>query len=424
MASTYRVGYQVCDDSTARAGGWDFAQCQTNGRNYAANASVVGIIGTFNSGCARIILPLVNAAAGGAILMISPANTYLGLTRRGPGREPGDPAPYYPTGVRNYLRLTPADTFQGAAHAQWTRRLGKRRVYVLADGDAYGNGLGADYIYAARRLGLVIVGNRTWNRNAPNYRALAQRIKASRAGVVFVGGIIDNNGGKLLRDLRAVLGPKVILQAADGFTPVDSVQELAGASGNGLYISIGGPAFDRLPARGNAFITAFDATTTSEFDVYAVYAAQATETLLDAIGRSNGTRASVLTNLFATNTPDGLIGSVAFDANGDLTRPLVTMYRAVRVQGRLRARSVAVVRVSRKVRAPRLTGWIRIRTSTGARHRLGQRVSVAAGSPGSTRCACRPWSPGRHWRPSPSVDRTAQRGSRRFRVRQQARDWM
>ena len=59
-AGSLKIGYQSCDDSTAQTGGWDSAKCATNGRLYAANKSVIGVVGTFNSGCAKIIVPILN----------------------------------------------------------------------------------------------------------------------------------------------------------------------------------------------------------------------------------------------------------------------------------------------------------------------------------------------------------------------------
>jgi len=58
-----------------------------------------------------------------------------------------------------------------------------------------------------------------------------------------------------------------------------------------------------------------------------VYAGEAAEILLDAIARSNGTRASVVEQLFATNVPHSLIGSVQFTKTGDLVSAPVTIVR-------------------------------------------------------------------------------------------------
>ena len=74
-AGDYNIGYQSCDDATAQAGKWDSGKCSQNANAYAANDKVIGIIGTFNSGCAAIIIPVVNQAPDGGIAMVSPANT-------------------------------------------------------------------------------------------------------------------------------------------------------------------------------------------------------------------------------------------------------------------------------------------------------------------------------------------------------------
>ena len=118
------IGFQSCDDSTAQAGSWDSAKCTANARNYANNSSLFGVIGTFNSGCAKLEIPIANRAVDGPLLYVSPANTYPGLTISGPGTEAGEPDNYYPTGKRNYARVVWNDQFQGAADAQFAKRPG------------------------------------------------------------------------------------------------------------------------------------------------------------------------------------------------------------------------------------------------------------------------------------------------------------
>ena len=108
-AGDINVGYQSCDDSTAQAGKWDPGKCSQNANSYAENASVVGVIGTFNSGCAAIIIPVLNQAPGGGVAMLSPANTYVCLTEGGPGCADDEPDKYYPAGTRNYTRVVAND---------------------------------------------------------------------------------------------------------------------------------------------------------------------------------------------------------------------------------------------------------------------------------------------------------------------------
>jgi branched-chain amino acid transport system substrate-binding protein len=79
-AGHWKIGYQSCDDSTAQSGGWDSAKCATNARLYASNTSVMAVVGTFNSGCAEIEVPILNRSHPGPVAMVCPANTYPGLT--------------------------------------------------------------------------------------------------------------------------------------------------------------------------------------------------------------------------------------------------------------------------------------------------------------------------------------------------------
>ena len=76
-AGKYTVQYQSCDDSTQQAGKWDAATCTSNANEYARNQSVIGVIGTFNSGCAELEIPVLNRVS---TAMVSPANTWPGLT--------------------------------------------------------------------------------------------------------------------------------------------------------------------------------------------------------------------------------------------------------------------------------------------------------------------------------------------------------
>src|SRR5918995_5612611 len=172
------LGYQSCDDSTAQAGSWDSAKCSSNARAYANNESVIGILATFNSGCAKLVLPVANRAPNGPLAMVSPANTYPGLTIGGPGTESGEPDNYYPTGIKNYARVVWNDQFQGAAAAQLAKELGLKKVYVLTDKETYGIGVANLFVRYAEKLGIEVLGNQKWDKKASSYEALASRIKA------------------------------------------------------------------------------------------------------------------------------------------------------------------------------------------------------------------------------------------------------
>jgi branched-chain amino acid transport system substrate-binding protein len=328
-AGRFRVAYQSCDDSVARTGLFDDAKCAANARAYAGNSDVVAVVGTFNSPCAVAALPELNRAPGGPLAMISPLNSFVGLTRTGPGVDTALPAGLYPTGRRNYLRVYPTDDLQGAALALVARDRGRKRVYVLDDGEAgYGSLMATGFETAARRVGLTVLGRATWDPQADDYAALADRVARARADAVFVGGLLDTNAARVIRDLRGRLRPTVDLLAPDGLTPLPLLLDRAGSAAHGTFVSLGGAVTERLPPAGADFVRRFGRTQGGH-DVApsAVYAAQAAEVLLDAIARSDGTRASVLEELFASDVRNGLLGTFRFNANGDITESPITILR-------------------------------------------------------------------------------------------------
>ena len=325
-AGKYSLAYQSCDDSTAQAGKWDSGKCSANANAYAQDQSLIGVIGTFNSGCAEIIIPILNRAPSGPVGMISPANTYVGLTHPGPGTAAGEPGKYYPTGKRNYIRIVAADDFQGAADALLAKSLKVKKVFILNDKEAYGLGVATNFRNATKKIGVQAVGFTAWDGKASSYEALAVKIKASGAQAVFLGGLICENGGKLIKDIRAG-APGVKILAPDGFTPISAVVQEAGASNaNSMTVSVAGLPNSELKGAGKKFIAGFGKSVGSAPDPYSVYAAQAAEVLIAAIDRSNGTRASVAQQLFKTRVRNGILGSFTINANGDTSSNPVTIY--------------------------------------------------------------------------------------------------
>jgi branched-chain amino acid transport system substrate-binding protein len=325
-AGKYSLAYQSCDDATAQAGKWDSGKCSANANAYAQDSSVVGVIGTFNSGCAEIIVPVLNRAANGPIAMVSPANTYVGLTHPGPGTSAGEPGKYYPTGKRNYARVVAADDYQGAADALLAKSLGVKKVFILNDKEAYGLGVATNFKNAAEKLGIKVVGFTAWDGKATSYEALAVKIKSSGAQGMFLGGLICENGGKLIKDLAAG-APGVKIMAPDGFTPISATVQGAGTASNGMTVSVAGLPNNALKGAGKAFVAAFTKADKRAPDPYSVYAAQAAEVLVQAIAQSNGTRADVTKQLFKVNLKGSILGNVSFNANGDVTSNPVTIYK-------------------------------------------------------------------------------------------------
>jgi branched-chain amino acid transport system substrate-binding protein len=321
-AGDYKIGYQSCDDATAQAGKWDSGKCNQNANAYAANDKVIGVIGTFNSGCAAIIIPVLNQAPDGGIAMISPANTYTCLTVNIPGGcDSTEPDKYYPTGSRNYTRVAPSDDYQGAFLAEFAKEQGTTKMYVLNDKEAYGLGVATTTRKALEHVGIEVVGFDAWDPKASSYEALMKKIQGTGADGVFLGGLIDENGAQLIKDKVAVLGPNdgdVKLYAPDGFTAQATIDETGPASA-GMFMSVAGVPIDEFAGDALDFVDSLLAGELAgkEIDPYAIYGGQAAQILMDAIANSDGTRASVIEQMFATEVTDGLLGSFSFNENGD-----------------------------------------------------------------------------------------------------------
>jgi branched-chain amino acid transport system substrate-binding protein len=321
-AGSHKVALQVCDDSTAQAAKWDPDKCSRNAHGYAQDASLIGVIGTFNSGCAAIEIPVMNQAPGGGVLLLSPANTYGCLTEPCAGNEPEK---YYPSGKRNYARVAPSDPNQGAVMAEFAKSQGVNNIYILNDKEAYGLGVAKNFQGAAEALGMTVTGFSGYDPKQASFRALFTRIKATNPDGVFIGGLVDENSGQLINDKVAVLGPNngsVKLFLPDGFTTDAIFKRSEGGTPNAkdAFFSVAGVGIDKYTGAAKTFIDGFKATLNGKaVDPYAILGGQAARVLLDAIANSDGTRAGVIAEVFKTKISNGLIGSFEINKNGDIT---------------------------------------------------------------------------------------------------------
>ena len=299
-AGDYTIKLKPYDDSTAAKGSWDDAQCQQNATAHVANAEEVAVMGTYNSGCAKIEVPVLNQDPNGPMLMVSHANTNPGLTKTW---DPGEPDKYYPTKTRNYARVITTDEYQGAAAAAFLKEKGITSVYILNDNQTYGQGVAKSFEAGANKEGLKVLGNEAWDAKQTSYAALFNKIKAMNPGAIYLAGIYDNNGGQLVKDKVSVLGDQktMPMMAPDGFTGYPDLQKLPEAEG--LYLSFTGLTVDQLKAAGGtaaklleSYKTKYGKELTSSFALYGVTAFQV---ILAAIEKSDGTRKSVTEQVFS-----------------------------------------------------------------------------------------------------------------------------
>jgi branched-chain amino acid transport system substrate-binding protein len=311
----YTIQFEAFDDSTAAKGAWDEATCSANARKYVEDTSVIGVLGTFNSGCAKLEVPIANEAS---LAYISPANTAVGLTHVGPGSESGEPEKYYPNGTRNYARVVTPDDVQGQIDANYMKdKLGVTKVFILDDKDAYGKGVADAFEGAAKDIGLAVAGHEGWDANAQNYQALMTKIKATGADGIFIGGISCFNGGQLVKDKVAVVGDNDAVKTvvSDGFVQASLFDEAGADKVEGIYGSAPTLNPDDLPGAGKEF----NAKVEAQFgkpEVYTAYAVAALQMMLAALEKSDGSREGV-TKALAGATADTVVGPITFDQNGD-----------------------------------------------------------------------------------------------------------
>jgi branched-chain amino acid transport system substrate-binding protein len=328
-AGPHTIEFESFDDATAAKGAWDEAKCAENARTYAESDDIVAVIGTYNSGCAAIIIPILNEVP---IAMVSPANTYVGLTKGGPGTEAGEPDKYYPSGERNYVRVVASDDNQGKVGAAYMKdELGVTKVFILDDKELYGKGVADAFEAAAKEAGIEVVGHEGWDKDAQNYRALMTKIKATGADGIYIGGISTNNGGQLVKDKVSTVGDNetVPMVVSDGFVLSSLFEEAGPDILEGAYGTA--PTFppDKLTGAGKEFFDAFsEAEGGKPLEVYTVYAAAAAQVTIDAISRSDGSREDVIAKLFETDIPDSVTGPMSFNDEGDPENATETIYQA------------------------------------------------------------------------------------------------
>jgi ABC-type branched-subunit amino acid transport system substrate-binding protein/streptogramin lyase len=326
-AGRHVVGYQSCDDSTAQTGAYEIRRCAANANAFASAPKVVAVIGPYSSYCAQLAIPILNRAPGGPLALVSPSSTDPGLTRGPPiAAEMG----FYPTRQRNFARVIARTDVVGAALAQFAHDRRLARVYLLEARQADARAaLAAPFRRAARKLGVGIAGSARYA-VATGHAALAARVSRARADAVVIDGSLYSGAGPLLRDLLARVGRRVTIMVGEQFPPRDLLR-ITGRRPR-VYVATAELLADAgsLTPAAERFVSDHGSAAHESF---AMHAAQAADVVLEAIERSDGTRASVLRALRSVRVEDGILGSFAFDRYGDMTPAQVTI---LRVSGELR----------------------------------------------------------------------------------------
>jgi len=311
----FKIVYADLDDATAAAGQWTAEKETSNAKRAARDPDVMVYIGTYNSGAAKIAMPILNRAG---LLMISPANTATGLTKPGKG-DRGEPEMYRPTGKPNYVRVVPADDLQGSLSAIWAKELGARRVYVLDDNEVYGKGIATTFADTCQDLGLEVLGQESIDAKAQEFKSLMTAIRETRPDLIYFGGTTQSKGGQVAKDMVAAgLDCKIMVPDA---CFEEALIESAGAENlnNRCYATFGGLPPDALTGRGKEFVEKYRIRFKTTPEAYAIYGYEAAKVALTAIQKAGvKDRAAIVAACLAIRDFDqGALGTWSFDENGD-----------------------------------------------------------------------------------------------------------
>ncbi len=328
QAGGWKIELVFLDDASPTTGSWDGTVEAGNAQKCIADGNCLIYFGTYNSGAAKISMPLTNKAG---MAQITPANSYPGLTKK--GFAEGEPDIYRPTGKVNYFRTYGADDLQGASGAAWAKCLGYKKVYILDDRQLYGKGIADVFDKRAKELGLEVAGHDGVESVNIDFRALLTKVKASGADLLYFGGLVDSGGPQILQQMDALGFFKAgVKMMSDDAMYTDAVPKAVSPeliNGN-LMVTFASPALDQLPTDvGKNFYKNYKAKFNAEPIGWSLYSYNAVLVILDSVKRAapkldaaktvDERRAAILEAMRVTKDLPGVSGPITLDANGDPT---------------------------------------------------------------------------------------------------------
>ena len=333
-AGGYALSYEALDDGVAaNNGGWEAGKETENVNKVINDAEAMVYMATYNSGAAKISIPITNAAG---LAQISYANTYPGLTKAIEGvTEEGEPDIYYPSGKRNYMRVCPADDIQGAAGANWAfTEMGKKKAYILHDNSLYGKGVAAVFQARFLELGGEVLGFEGYKADAGDYQSVMAAIADKGPDMLMLGATVDSNAAKVVQDFRGVMSPDdVLFLGPDGLINAAFVEGAADAA-EGAWLTFAGYTPDKLLELGGPgadYVTRITEVLGHSPDSYAVYAYETTVAVIQAITvAGNADRTAILDALWATEGFVSLLGFTwSFTDTGDTDSAIIGLSQIV-----------------------------------------------------------------------------------------------
>jgi len=319
----YRLALEDLDDTVQ--GKHDPAQGAQNVKAFVADSDVVAALGPMNSNVAIAEIPIGNDAGLAQITMSATATELThapGAARLRPA-HPDRPA---------FFRVCASDDRQGAAAAGFARNAGLRRAYVIDDNESYGKGLADVFASAFAAGGGSVIGREHLTPFGLDFKPLLTKVKAAGPDVVFFGGIVSTGGAVLRKQMPDAGLGGVPYFGGDGLESPEFLP-LAGKAADGTYFTLIAPDLEHFPPA-QSFVAAYRARFGEAPGSYSPGGYAAALVAIDAIRRALAahpgrapTRDEVLARVAATVGLVTPVGLVAFDSNGDLRRPVISLYR-------------------------------------------------------------------------------------------------
>ncbi len=319
----------VYDDAVN--GAHDPQQGAKNMQAIVADPDIIAVIGPLNSSVAKAQIPISNEAG---IFQCSPANTNPGLTKPDYGANDLRPNP----DKLNYVRVVTTDDVQGPAAAQYIiQKLGKTSVYIIDDTETFGKGVADAFEAEFKAEGGTVVAHDGVPKTTTDYVSILSPVKSKNPESIYFGGVTATGGARILKAaVQAGLGD-IPYVGPDGINDgsgetENSFLNLAGADAKNSFSTLAG--IGDFPAK-----AAFDAAYKAEYGIdatgYAGMGYACGQVVLDAINRAAATNPSDMeglreavraAGLDGSHGYDTILGTLKFDANGDTTQRIISIY--------------------------------------------------------------------------------------------------
>jgi branched-chain amino acid transport system substrate-binding protein len=329
------------DDASPQTGKWDGAVEAENANKAVGDPLAIAYIGTYNSGAAKVSIPINNRAH---MAQITPANTYPGLTKK-KGAAPGEPEIYRPSGFVNYFRVVPADDIQGAVGAKWAKQRGAKKIFIIHDQELYGKGIADVFDATAKKLGLQVVGNEGIDYKQPDQKPVLTKARATGADLIYMGGVVDTGAPIVIRqmkDLGMVAARGVRFLGPDGLLEEEVLKGATcdAAMQTDMRITFASLPFEKLKGIGATTYENYKKKYGKEPTAYALYSVEAGRIAIEGIKRAAAQidkakdvkekRDAVRQAILNIKNYDGLNGKWSFDENGDSTLENMSGYKVVK----------------------------------------------------------------------------------------------